>query len=59
VAGELLMVRGCGAYGSSMASQYNSRPRAPEVLVDGATFRLIRERETLESLWANELPGLR
>jgi len=59
VAGELLMVRGCGAYGSSMASQYNSRPRAPEVFVDGATFRIIRQRETLESLWANELPGLR
>jgi diaminopimelate decarboxylase len=59
VAGELLMVRGCGAYGSSMASQYNSRPRAPEILVDGAQFRIIRQRETLESLWANELHGFR
>ena len=59
VPGELLMVRGCGAYSSSMASQYNSRPRAPEILVDGSTFRIIRQRETLESLWANELPGFR
>lgn len=42
-----------------MASNYNSRPRAAEVLVDGASVRLIRERETLDSLWERELGGLR
>ncbi len=56
--GDLVMVRGCGAYASSMASQYNSRPRAPEILVTGATHRVVRTRETLESLWAGELDAL-
>lgn len=57
-AGDLLAVRSAGAYGFVMASNYNSRPRAAEVLVDGSTVRLIRERETLESLWERELGGL-
>lgn len=57
-AGDLVMVRGCGAYASSMASQYNSRPRAPEVLVSGKNHQVVRARETLESLWAGELGGL-
>jgi diaminopimelate decarboxylase len=53
-AGDLLLVRSTGAYGFSMASQYNSRPRAAEVLVDGKDARVIRERETLEDLWRGE-----
>ncbi|MDP5328736.1 MAG: diaminopimelate decarboxylase [Litorivicinaceae bacterium] len=57
--GDLLAVRSAGAYGFVMASNYNSRPRAAEVLVDGASVRLIRERETLDSLWERELGGLR
>ncbi|MDR0587837.1 MAG: diaminopimelate decarboxylase [Burkholderiales bacterium] len=43
-----------GAYGSSMSSNYNARPRAAEVMVDGDRAYLIRKRETIESLFANE-----
>ncbi len=53
--GELVVIRESGAYGSSMASNYNTRPRAPEVLVDGAKFTVIRRRERLEELWKLEL----
>jgi len=53
-AGDLLAVRGAGAYGFSMASNYNSRPRVAEVLVDNDQIHLIRERERLEQLWAGE-----
>lgn len=56
--GELIAIRSCGAYASSMASHYNSRPMAPEVMVDGARFRVIRPRENLSSLWASELEAL-
>jgi diaminopimelate decarboxylase len=52
--GALLAVRSAGAYGMSMASNYNSRPRAAEVMVDGSKHRLIRERETYEDLVAKE-----
>ncbi|MGL5949036.1 MAG: diaminopimelate decarboxylase [Aeromonas sp.] len=52
--GALLAVRAAGAYGFSMASNYNTRPRAAEVLVDGAKAHLIREREPLEALWRGE-----
>ncbi|MEK9669709.1 MAG: diaminopimelate decarboxylase [Gammaproteobacteria bacterium] len=52
--GDLLAVRSAGAYGFVMGSNYNTRGRAAEVLVDGNQIHLIRERETLESLWANE-----
>jgi diaminopimelate decarboxylase len=52
--GDLLAVHTCGAYGMSMASQYNSRPRAAEVLVEGGTARLIRRRETYADLVAAE-----
>ncbi len=52
--GDLLAVRSSGAYGFTMSSNYNSRPRAPEILVDGARTHLIREREAIESLWAGE-----
>ena len=55
---DLYMIRGCGAYAASMASQYNSRPRAAEVLVDGDRFRVVRPRETLASLWQAELDAL-
>ncbi len=52
--GDLLAVMSAGAYGFTMASNYNTRPRAAEVLVDGKDFAVIRERETLESLVAGE-----
>jgi len=52
--GDLLAVFTAGAYGFAMSSQYNSRPRAAEVLVDGATWRVIRRRETYEDLLAAE-----
>ena len=44
--GELWALMSAGAYGMSMASNYNSRPRPAEVLVDNARFRVIRQRET-------------
>jgi len=53
-AGDLLAILGAGAYGFAMSSQYNSRPRAAEVLVLGQENRLIRRRETLADLWAAE-----
>lgn len=52
--GDLLAVRSSGAYGFTMSSNYNSRPRAPEILVDGKQTHLIRERETIAGLWAGE-----
>jgi len=48
--GDLLAVLNAGAYGYSMSSQYNARPRAAEVIVKGATFKLVREREKLDDL---------
>jgi diaminopimelate decarboxylase len=53
-AGELLAVMSAGAYGFVMASNYNSRPRAPEVIVDGARFHIVRERETFDDLVRGE-----
>jgi diaminopimelate decarboxylase len=53
--GDLLAVFSAGAYGFVMASQYNSRPRPPEVLVEGDRWRVIRRRETYEDLIAPEL----
>ena len=52
--GDLLAVRSAGAYGFSMSSNYNSRPRAAEILVDGEQAHLIRRRETLEELFSQE-----
>jgi diaminopimelate decarboxylase len=52
--GDLLAVFSCGAYAMSMASQYNSRPRAAEILVDDRAVRLIRRRETFDDLVAAE-----
>src|SRR5579875_1048825 len=51
---ELLAVMSAGAYGFVMASNYNSRPRAPEILVDGTTVHVIRERENFEDLIRHE-----
>lgn len=51
---DLLAVRSSGAYGFTMSSNYNSRPRAAEILVDGNQIHLIRERESVEQLWAGE-----
>lgn len=53
--GDLLAVLKAGAYGFAMSSQYNSRPRAAEVLVDGGKARLARRRETFEDLTRGEL----
>jgi diaminopimelate decarboxylase len=52
--GDLLAVCTAGAYGFVAASNYNARPRAAEILVDGATFRVIRTRETYEDLIRGE-----
>ena len=52
--GDLLAVFTAGAYGFAMSSNYNNRPRAAEVLVDGSDYRIIRKRETLEDLVALE-----
>jgi diaminopimelate decarboxylase len=54
VPGELLVLRDAGAYGFSMASNYNMRPRAAEVLIDGVALSLIRRRETFEDLVRTE-----
>ena len=51
---DLLAIRSTGAYGFVMSSNYNTRPRAPEVLVDGDKSVVIRQRETIESLFAGE-----
>jgi len=53
-AGELICIGAAGAYGSAMASNYNTRPRAAEVLVSGASYTMIRTRETYEQLVAGE-----
>ena len=54
VAGDLIAMRGAGAYGFSMASNYNSRARPPEVLVEGSRVHIIRERESLDDLIRGE-----
>ncbi len=59
--GDLLAVKGAGAYGFAMASNYNSRPRPAEVLVSAGQFQVVRQRETLQDLWHGETlmePGL-
>lgn len=52
--GDLLAVRSAGAYGFAMSSNYNTRTRAAEVIVDGDKTHLVRQREELSSLWALE-----
>lgn len=53
--GDLIAVMSAGAYGFSMSSNYNSRPRATEVLVDGESYRVIRQRERYEDLIRGEI----
>jgi len=53
-AGDLLAIMSAGAYAFTMASQYNTRPRAAEVMVDGGKAHVVRERETVESLFRGE-----
>jgi diaminopimelate decarboxylase len=55
-AGDLLAVMSAGAYGFSMSSSYNSRPRLAEVMVEGARHALVRERETWPDLIRGERP---
>ena len=55
--GDLLVVRSAGAYGASMSSTYNARPRAAEVMVESGTARVIRARERIEDLWRDESLG--
>lgn len=52
--GDLLAVRSAGAYGFTMSSNYNTRPRAVELMVDGSRAHVVRERETLAQLWQGE-----
>ncbi len=52
--GDLLAVMSAGAYGMCMSSNYNSRPRAAEVMVDGGNVHLIRDRERIEQLFSGE-----
>jgi diaminopimelate decarboxylase len=54
VPGDLLAVLSTGAYGSVMSSNYNTRPRAAEIMVDGSMCHLVRERESTEQLFAGE-----
>ena len=52
VAGDLLAILSAGAYGMAMSSNYNSRPRAAEVLVDRRRRHLVRRRESVDELFA-------
>lgn len=54
-AGDLLAIKDCGAYGSSMSSNYNTRPRVAEILVSGSECYEIRKRETITELLQNEI----
>ena len=54
-AGDFLVIHTTGAYGASMSSNYNSRPLAPEVLIDRGQFKPIRRRQTMAELLALEL----
>jgi diaminopimelate decarboxylase len=53
-AGDLLAIMSAGAYGMAMSSNYNTRPRAAEVMVDGDAAHLVRRRESVEELYALE-----
>jgi diaminopimelate decarboxylase len=54
IAGDLLVVEHAGAYGFVMSSNYNTRPRAAEVMIDGGRMHLVRERETVADLYRLE-----
>ena len=53
-AGDLLALRGAGAYGFGMSSNYNSRPRVAEIMVDGSDVHVVRERETIADVIKGE-----
>ena len=53
-AGDLLAIKSAGAYGFVMSSNYNTRPRAPEIMISGSEAHLIRKRETVSDLFQNE-----
>jgi diaminopimelate decarboxylase len=53
--GSRVAILDAGAYGAVMSSPYNARPRAAEVMIDGAAWTLIRPRQTYETLWADEI----
>jgi diaminopimelate decarboxylase len=57
VPGDLLMIRTAGAYGASMASTYNSRPLAAEVMVDAGRYAVVRQRQRFEDMVAGEQPA--
>ena len=52
-----MAILGAGAYGASMASTYNSRPLAAEVLVDGGRYALVRRRQGFDAMIADERPA--
>lgn len=52
--GDLLAIRNAGAYGFTMSSNYNTRPRAAEIMVDGERATVVRARESVEDLWRGE-----
>ncbi|MEJ2273832.1 MAG: hypothetical protein P8Y01_04570, partial [Woeseiaceae bacterium] len=54
--GDLVVIEGTGAYGSVMASSYNTRPLVPEVMVSGDTFQVIRKRPDYDSMIALDVP---
>ena len=56
-AGDLVLIKGAGAYGASMSSTYNSRPLLAEVLVDGHRYSIIRRRQTYDEMWGAEQTG--
>ena len=57
VPGDLLMIRTAGAYGASMASTYNSRPLAAEVMVDAGRYAVVRQRQSYDDMVAGEQPA--
>ncbi|WP_430391433.1 diaminopimelate decarboxylase [Dyella sp. 20L07] len=57
LAGDLLMIRATGAYGASMASTYNSRPLAAELLLDRGRYAVVRQRQSFEAMIAGEQPA--
>ena len=57
VAGDLVMIKATGAYGASMASTFNSRPLAAEILVDHGRYAVVRRRQTFEDMIADEQPA--
>jgi len=52
--GDILAVRSSGAYGFTMSSNYNTRPRAAEIMVDGDTATIVRQRETVQQIMQGE-----